>query len=153
MGYPSPAVVGYTPSFNCSRIHTWHNPSLVTVRYTQSFSSCIQIQQSFSNCSQIQQSFSNCSQIQQSFSNCSQILQSFSNCMECPIPKTVFRSVSIQVQLNQELKVKTNTIININLDTTQSVFSGTCPTATTQSETQGSWIRLSLYFQVYVLKI
>ena len=30
---------------------------------------------------------------------------------KCPTPKTAFRSVSIQVQLNQELKVHTNTIV------------------------------------------
>ena len=47
---------------------------------------------------------------------------------KCLTPKTALRSVSIQVQLNQELKTHMNTIANINPDTAQSVFSGICPT-------------------------
>ena len=42
---------------------------------------------------------------------------------KCLTPKTALRSVSIQVQLNQELKTHMNTIANINPDTAQSVFS------------------------------
>ena len=44
----------------------------------------------------------------------------------------------LQIQLNQELKVHTNSLANINPDTAQSVFSGICSTDTTQSGAQGS---------------
>ena len=51
-------------------------------------------------------------------------------------PKTAFNPVSIQVQLNQELQVHTNTIANINPDTAQSVFQGIRLRDSTQSRTR-----------------
>jgi len=40
----------------------------------------------------------------------------------------ILRYLSYKIQLNQELKVHTNTIANINQDMAQSVFSGICLT-------------------------
>ena len=63
--------------------------------------------------------------------------QKINICSKCSTPKTDSRPVSIQVQLNHELKVHTNIIASINPDRTQSVYSGICPTYITQSITQG----------------
>ena len=60
----------------------------------------------------------------------------------CLTPKTAFRSVSIQVQLNQELKTHMNTIANINPDTAPDI---------TQSGTQGSHECHSQYQSGYSL--
>ena len=44
-------------------------------------------------------------------------------CSKCLTPKTHYRPVSIQVQLNQKFKVHPNTIASINPDTAHSIYS------------------------------
>ena len=75
--------------------------------------------------------------------------QKINICSKCSTPKTDSRPVSIQVQLNHELKVHTNIIASINPDRTQSVYSGICPTYITQSITQGSHKFYSQYQSGY----
>ena len=67
-------------------------------------------------------------------------------CCKCRTPKTTFRPVSIQVQLNPEPKVHTNTLSNINPETAY-------PTDTTQFLSLWSTRHknlLSVYFTINV---